>query len=133
MAACSEFFSYTPTERWTKIDRSRICFCCLKPKRSCQPKNCVNVATVPDVLKCSDCASWATTKGLAPFSILYCRRKEHAETRAPLSDIKANLEKYLGKLGTTIVDSGIIYAVNLMYQIRSTGPITARALVGPKR
>ena len=43
-------------------------------------------------------------------------------------DIKASLEKYLGKLGTTIVDTSIIYAVNFMHQIRSLEPITANAV-----
>ena len=40
------------------------------------------------------------------------------------------MEEYLGKLGTAIVDSSIIYAVNFMYQIHSLEPITANAAVG---
>ena len=94
MTACSEYFAYSPVERWAKIDRLRICYCCLKPKSLCQPRRWSNEATVPTVLKCSVCAESATTKGLAPFSILYCKRKEHGQTRAPLSEIKANLDKY---------------------------------------
>ena len=34
----------------------------------------------------------------------------------------------MGKLGTTIVDTSIIYAVNFMHQIRSLEPITANAV-----
>ena len=128
MTACAEYFAYSPVERWAKIDRARICYCCLKPKSLCQPRRCSNEATVPEVLKCSVCAEWAATKGLAPFSIFYCKRREHGQTRAPISDIKASLEKYLGKLGTTIVDTSIIYAVNFMHQIRSLEPITANAV-----
>ena len=67
---------------------------------------------------------------MAPFSILYCKKREHGQTRAPFSEIKANLEKYLGKLGTAIVDSSIIYAVNFMYQIHSLEPVTANAADG---
>ena len=49
---------------------------------------------------------------------------------SPISEIKASLEKYLGKLGTAIVDTSIIYAVNFMYQIHSLEPITANAVGG---
>ena len=47
-----------------------------------------------------------------------------------MSEIKANLEKYLGKLSTAIIDSSIIYAVNFMYQIHSLEPVTANAADG---
>ena len=113
ITACSEYFAYSPAERWAKKDKSRICYCCLKPKSLIQPRRCSNEATAPDALKCSACTEWATTKGLAPSSIFYCRGKEHGQIRAPFCDIKANLEKYLGKLGTSIVDTSIIYTVNL--------------------
>ena len=34
----------------------------------------------------------------------------------------------MGKLGTTIVETSIIYALNFMHQIRSLEPITANAV-----
>ena len=99
ITTCAEYFAFSHVERWTKIDKRRICFCCLKPRSICLLRKCSNEATVPEVLKCSVCAEWARAipKGMAPFSILYCKKQEHGETRAPLSEIKANLEKYLGK------------------------------------
>ena len=45
-----------------------------------------------------------------------CKRKEHRDSRAPLADLKRELEKYIGKLGTAIVDSSIQFAVNFMFQ-----------------
>ena len=56
------------------------------------------------------------SKGLAPFSIFFCNQKEHRDSRAPLADLKRELEKYNGKLGTAIVDSSIHFAVNFMFQ-----------------
>ena len=117
ITTCAEYFAYSPAERWAKIDKGRICYCCLKPKSICQSRRCSNEATVPEVLKCLVCAEWAATNGMAPVSIFYCKRREHGQTRAPISEIKASLEKYLGKLGTAIVDTSILYAVNFMYQI----------------
>ena len=71
---------------------------------------------VPKVLKCAVCASWLESTGLAPSSIFFCKQKEHGDSRAPLSDLENALEKYIGKLGATIVDSNIQVAVNFMYQ-----------------
>ena len=74
IATCVEYFAYSPAERWAKIDKGRICYCCLKPKSICQSRRCSNKATVPEVLKCLVCSEWAATKGMAPFSIFYCKR-----------------------------------------------------------
>ena len=112
----SEFFALSPLDRWEKIDRDRMCFSCLKPKTICRSRRCTNYRNVPAVLKCVICASMGESKGLAPFSIFFCKRKEHGDSRAPLSDLKNALEKYIGKLGATIVDSNIQVAVNFMYQ-----------------
>ena len=76
----------------------------------------MNVASNPEVLKCAICASWAVSKGLTPFSIFFCKLKEHGDSRAPLAELKKELEKYFGKLETTIVDSNIRFAVNFMFQ-----------------
>ena len=53
---------------------------------------------------------------MAHFSIFFCKQKEHRDSRAPLADLKSALEKYIGKLGTAIVDSSIQFAVNFMFQ-----------------
>ena len=55
-------------------------------------------------------------KGLAPFSIFFCQRKDHGDSRAPPSELKSTLGKYIGKLGTGIADSNIQFAMNFMYQ-----------------
>ena len=93
-----------------------MCFSCLKPKNICKPRKCTNYTSVPEVLKCTICASWAESKGLALFIIFFCKRKEQGYSRAPLADLKSALEKYIGKLVTAIVDSSIQFAVNFMFQ-----------------
>ena len=32
IAACAEFFAFTPKDRWFEIPKGRICYTCLKPK-----------------------------------------------------------------------------------------------------
>ena len=64
------------------------------------------------------CASWAESKGLAPFRILFCKNKNHSSSRAPLSSLKTELEKYIGKLGTTVVDTKIRFSVNYFKKTR---------------
>ena len=116
VSTCADFFALSPLDRWEKIDKGRMCFSCLKPKTICRSRKCTNYRNVPEVLKCTGCASWAESKRLAPFSIFFCKRKEHGESRALVVELKRELEKYLGKLGTTIVDSKIQFAVNFMFQ-----------------
>ena len=53
-------------------------------------------------------------KGIGSVQRFFCKRKKHG--RAPLSDLKKEQENYIGKLGTTIVDSKIQFAVNFMFQ-----------------
>ena len=55
-------------------------------------------------------------KGLAPFSIFFCKQKQHGDSRAQLIDLRKELEKYIGKLGSTVVDSKIQYSVNFMFR-----------------
>ena len=73
----------------------------------------------------------AESKEFAPFSIYFCKRKEHGESRAPLSELKNSLEKYIGKLGITIANLNIQFAVNFMYQtnIIIGGPENPQILV----
>lgn len=56
-------------------------------------------------------------KNLALFNILFCRNKEHSKLRAAFKDMKKDLEKYIGKLGTTVIDSSIKFAANYTYQV----------------
>ena len=55
----------------------------------------MNDTSVSELLKCAVCASWAVSKGLAPFSIFFCKRKEHGDSRALLAELKRELEKYI--------------------------------------
>ena len=98
VSKCLEFFNLTPLDRWEKIEKLIMCFSCLKPKTVCNARKCSNVSSVPEVLKCAICASCAESKGLAPFSIFFCKQKLPGDSRAQLSDIRKELEKYIGKL-----------------------------------
>ena len=110
LSTCKEFFSFSPVERWNQIDKGKLCYACLSPKDICTTRKCKFEDKVPETLKCQGCAPWAQSKNLAPFSILFCRTKDHAQLRAPFSDMKKDLEKYIGKLGTTVVDSSIKFS-----------------------
>ena len=116
VSTCAEFFSVSPLDCWEKIEKGRMCFSCLKSRSVCKTRKCNNVASVPEILKWAVCASWAVSKGLAQFSIFFCKQKQHRDSRAPLADLKTVLENYIRKLGTTIVDLKIKFAVNFMFQ-----------------
>ena len=104
------------------MEKGKICYACLAPKDVCVNRRCSFEAKVPDSLKCQGCASWAQSKNLALLSVLFCRRKEHAELRSPFPEMKKDLELYIGKLGTMIVDSSVRFAANYTYQVFSMGP-----------
>ena len=106
----------SPENRWEKLEKGRMCYSCLKPKNICKGRKCTYVSSVPEVLKCAICTSWAQSKGLAPFSIFFCKQKQHGDSRAQLIDLRKELEKYIGKLGSTVVDSKIQYSVNFMFR-----------------
>ena len=93
-----------------------MCYSCLKPKTICKGRKCHHVSSVPEVLKCAICASWAESKGLALFSIFFCKQKQNGDSRAQLTDLQKELEKYIGKLGSTLVDSKIQFSVNFMFR-----------------
>ena len=112
LATCSEFFTFNPAERWSKMEKGKISYACLQPKDVCVTKRCKFEIKIPETLKCQGCASWACSNDLAPISILFCRNKVHAQLRAPFPEMKKDLEKYIGKLGTTVVDSSIKYSAN---------------------
>ena len=88
----------------------------------CTTRKCKFEEKIPETLKCQGCAPWAHSNNLAPFLILFCRNKDHAQLRAPFSDMKKDLEKYIGKLGTAVVDSSIKFAANYTYQVFSLNP-----------
>ena len=115
VSTCNKFVSFSPLDCWEKIEKGRMCYSCLKPRSVCKTRKCKNVAGIPEILKCAFCASWAESKGLVPFSIFFCKQKQHRDSRALLGDQKKELEKYIGKLGTTIVDSKIQFAENFMF------------------
>ena len=80
IAACPDFLTLTPKDRWIKIPKGRICYTCLKPKGIkgvCKTRRCTEEKTIPQVLLCAPCTPWAAAKGWASFSILMCRKSEH--------------------------------------------------------
>ena len=116
VSKCKEFFYLSPEDRWEKLEKGRMCFSCLKPRGVCKLRKCVNHPKVPKVLKWAQYALWAESKGLAPFSIFFCKRKEYGESRATPSELKIALEKYIGKLARGIAEANILFAVNFMLQ-----------------
>ena len=72
-------------------------------------------------------AAWAESKGLAPFSIFFCKNKNPNSSRAPLSNLKTELEKYIGKLGTTVVDTKIKFSVNYFKKTQKSRARRCRA------
>ena len=104
----------SPKDRWEKLEKGRICFSCLEPRGTC-----ANHSKVPKDLKCVQCALWGEPKILALFRI-FCKRKEHGESRASPSEIKGALEKYIGKLASGIVKADILFAVIFMFRANAT-------------
>ena len=50
--------------------------------------------------------------------MLFYDHKSHSSARAPLLDLRAELEKYIGKLGTAVVDAKIKFSVNFFRKNR---------------
>ena len=111
-----------------QIDKDKLCYFCLYPKDVCTTRICSRESSIPETLKCHGCAPWATSKNLAPFSILFCRYKDHSKLRAEVKKIKKDLEKYMGKLGTAVVDANVKFAVNYASQVYTAGPHSANGL-----
>ena len=109
----------SPRDRWEKLQKDRICFSCLEPRGTCKPRICANYSKVRKNLKCAPCAISAEPKNLAPFSIFFCKRKEHGELRASPREIKDALETYIGKLTNGIVEADISFAVNFMFRVNT--------------
>ena len=120
IAACPDFLSLTPKDRWFKIPRGRICYTCLKPKGAndvCKARMCTEVNSIPQALLCAACTPWAAAKGWASFSILMCRKLEHGKDRPKPAEVRKFLEKYLGKI--SIPDNKLNYTANFNYQVFS--------------
>ena len=106
IAACPDFLTLTPKDRWFKIPRGRICYTCLKPKGAngmCKARQCTEEKTIPQVLLCAACTPWTAAKGWASFSILMCRKLEHGKDRPKPAEVRKFLEKYLGKSLSLII------------------------------
>ena len=72
ISTCPEFFSFSPAERWNKMDKGKLCYACLAPKDVCTGRKCNFEDKAPETLKCQGCVPNAQSKNLAPFSILFC-------------------------------------------------------------
>ena len=66
-----------------QMDKDKLCYFCLYSKDVCTTRRC----SIPETLKCHGCATWATSKNLAPFSVLFCRNKDHSKLRAEVKEI----------------------------------------------
>ena len=40
VSTCLEFFSFSPAERWNKMDKGKLCYACLAPKDVCTTRKC---------------------------------------------------------------------------------------------
>ena len=55
-------------------------------------------------------------KGFGSVQYFLLKQKIHEDSRPQLSDIKKELEKYIGKLESTILDSKIKFSVNIVFR-----------------
>ena len=66
IAACPDFLTLTPKDRWIKIPKGQICYTCLKPKGMkgvCKTRRCTEEKMISQVLLCAACTPWAAAKG----------------------------------------------------------------------
>ena len=121
MAECKEWLSMTPTERWENTKVRRICYACLRPMAMCNERKCKFYKSVSELITCQGCIEYVSSQGWAPFSILMCRKRRHAEVRAKYADIKKTLDKYLGSMSSDINESNLKVSVqsNTMYSAES--------------
>ena len=55
-------------------------------------------------------------KGSGSIQHYFCKHKQHGDSRAQLADLRKELEKYIGKLGSTVVDMKIQFSINFMFR-----------------
>ena len=120
MAECKEWLSMSPADRWENTKVRRICYACLRPKAMCNERKCKFYKNVSELITCQGCIEYATSKGWAPFSILMCRKRKHAEVRAKYADIKKTLDKYLGQMSSDINESNLKVSANFALQVHAT-------------
>ena len=88
----------------------------MRPKDVCLGPKCIFHKKVPEILICPACKEVADKKEWTPLNIIYCRKVEHKDLRAPIAEIKKAWEKYLGKFTCKTPDSDIKISVNFMFQ-----------------
>jgi len=136
MAECKEWLSMSPADRWENTKVRRICYACLKPKAVCNERKCKFYKGINELITCQGCVEYASSQGWAPFSILMCRKRKHAEVRAKYSDIKKTLDKYLGQMPAEINESNLKISANFAYQIHATAlnstTVSAESMVTDK-
>ena len=91
----------------------------MKPKDVCLGPKCIFHKKVPEILICLTCKEVADKKDWTSLNILYCRKTEHKDLRAPIQDIKKAWEKYLGKFTCKTPDTDIKISVHFMLQAHS--------------
>ena len=120
MAECKEWLSMSPADRWENTKVRRICYACLRPKSRCNERKCKFYKNVSELITCQGCIEYASSQGWAPFSILMCRKRKHAEVRARYADIKKTLDKYLGQMSSDINESNLKVSANFSWQVHAT-------------
>ena len=130
MAEYLEWLTMSPNERWNNTKVRCICYCCLRPKAVCNEKGCKFSREVNELITCQGCVTYAASQGWAPFSILMCRKPQHAKVRANYADIKKTLDKYLGKISTNINELNLKVSAKLAWQFHAAAPITRKGLDG---
>ena len=116
ISSCIEFLTMKPRERRALIHRNVICYSCLRPKNVCKEKRCNFGASIPPELLCPGCEIHAKPQGWVPLNVLMCQRREHNTGHPTKEELKAGLEKLIGKLDTSIQASSIKYSVNHVQQ-----------------
>ena len=60
--------------------------------------------------------SMGGVKGIGYVQTFFCKQKQNRDSRALLADLKKEIENYIGKLETTVVDSKIPFSVNFKFK-----------------
>ena len=128
MAVCKEFLTMHPRDRWEQIEKYKICLTCLRPRDVCTTRPCSHISSVPEILICQLCSATTQYKKvkLTPLNILMCRKKPHAESRAPPEMIHQQFSKYFGCTSNNQIPQDIhiqLISVNFMHQAYSLTPV----------
>ena len=100
------------------MDMGKVCYSSLAQKDVCNTRRHNREKMVPETLKCHRCAPW-----------LLHRIWLHTGLRTDeFKDMKMDLEKYLGKLSTSIVYASIKFSVNYTSEFYAAGLLFANSL-----